>query len=245
MTSRYQRWQWAFVASGWLMFATTAAASGINLAWDDCGTHGVLNKTFACTSNTGTPFRLIASFVPPENIQQFVGLSAQMDVGSFTTTLPDWWKHGSNACRGTGALVPSMDFIEGPYSCIDPFVGRAFMGFVYDVGFGSPNRARLRLQGAVPPEDAAPLDPNEEYYAFKVTINRTRSTGPGSCSGCCTRVDIFLNEIQLYQPPEAQNDPTLMNPQDWNQATWQVGTPSCEATPIQGRTWGQVKSLYR
>ncbi len=230
---------------GLMACAAPAGAAGINLAWDDCGTHGVLNKSFACTTNSGPRFTLFASFAPPADVDRFLGLSGQIDVTSWSATFPNWWKHGDGQCRGGTSLTTSMDFIEGPFNCTDVFVARAPTVFLYEVGFGGPHRARLHVAGALRLEDAEPLDPSVEYYAFKVLIDRTRSTGPGSCAGCCTRMDLVLNEIQLFQPIDANNDPIISNSLNWQMASWQASTPSCEVTPVRAGTWGQLKGLWR
>jgi hypothetical protein len=42
--------------------ASMAAAQGVNLSWNDCGTFGAASNTFTCNSNTGTPFAMVGSF---------------------------------------------------------------------------------------------------------------------------------------------------------------------------------------
>jgi len=58
---------------------------------------------------------------------------------------------------------------------------------------------------------------------------------------------IVLNNIQLFQPPEAGNDPDISNPANSNYVTWQASVvPGCpQSTPTRSSSWGQVKSLYR
>ncbi len=233
-----------FSLLGLMACSSSATAAGINLSWDDCGSHGVQNKEFACTSNSGSRFTLFASFVPPSGINRFGGVAGQIDFMSWAPTLPNWWKFGTAECRGGTALATSVDFVNGPYNCTDVFVGRGASAFAYDIGFGTPNRARFRFQAALPAEDREALDPDTEYYAIKVSIDRTRSTGAGSCSGCCSRMDIVIREIQLFQSIEEGNDPTIYSPLNSQFTTWQVAS-SCEVTPSHTKTWGQVKSLWR
>ena len=47
----------------------------------------------------------------------------------------------------------------------------------------APDRARLRIQGAVPFESRAPVDPSSEYYAYKVSLLHAKTVGTGSCVG--------------------------------------------------------------
>lgn len=230
-----------------LMSAAVASADGINLSWTDCGTSGVPSLSFDCASNSGTPFTLIASFIPPSGVNSFVGIAGQVDISTPTATLPDWWKHGAGQCRGSAALSTSFDFTSGPFTCSDPYQGQAAGGYAYDVGFSSPNRARLRVQGAVPADQPVTLDSSLEYYGFKATINRTKSTSTGACAGCSTQACIVLNDVQLFQPLEVGFDPDITAPANSNFVTWQsatvVGCP--QSTPTHSSSWGQLKSLYR
>lgn len=226
---------------------STAAAEGVNLAWNDCGTFGQSSQTFDCLSNTGTPFALIASFVPPPNVNEFLGLAAQIDVSSSTGTLPDWWKHGTSQCRGTSGIGVTANFAALPTSCTDFYNGNAVSGFLYEVGNAGPNRATLKVQTAVPFDNRGPIDPGTEYNAFRVNVQRAKSAAAGACSGCTTPTCLVLNSIQLYQPPEAGYDPVVSGPMHADFVTWQsesvAGCPL--STPAKGSTWGQVKTLYR
>jgi hypothetical protein len=230
--------------------ASLATAAGINLAWDDCPAPaggGGIAKVFDCNSNSGAPFQLVGSFIPPAGIPEFLGISAQIDVTTNTPSLVDWWHHGSTACRGNTGLSTNFDFTSGPFSCVDFYFGSAAGGFAYDIGFGTPNRARLRIQCAVPFDNRGPVAETSEYYALRVNLQRAKSTGTGSCAGCPEAACIVLNEIQLFQPPEQANDPVITNPGTQNFALWQAtAIPGCPlSTPTQKSSWGQVKSLYR
>ena len=228
--------------------AGAASAAGINLSWNDCGAAGTQNVTFACNSNAGAPFTMVGSFIPPAGVDNFLGISAQVDITTDQATLPDWWKHGNGQCRGTTGLNTDFNFTSGPFTCTDFYAGQAAGGFAYDVGYGTAARARFRIQCAVPIDNKGPVDPATEYYAFKGVILRSKTTGAGSCAGCSNPGCIVLNEIQLFQPPDAGFDPSITNPADRNYVTWQSApaSPICpQSTPTKSSTWGQVKSLYR
>jgi hypothetical protein len=228
--------------------ASVATAEGINLSFNDCGTNGARFATFNCLSNSGTPFPVVASFIPPAGLSEFLGLNAQVDVTTPQPVLPQWWQHGATSCRGTTGLSVSFDFTSSSGLCADFFVGQAAGGFLWESGFGSPNRARMRVTCAVPFDNRGPVDENTEYYAFRITMQRTKSTGTGSCAGCTEQACMVLNEIQLFQPPGVDGgDPILTNPAPENHVTWQSSTvPDCPlSTPAQNRSWGQVKTLYR
>ncbi len=200
-----------------LAVPATTHAAGINLSWDECGAAGAEIKTFACDSNTGEPFSLVASFVPPAGVTEYLGLSAGMRIAG--PVLPDWWKHGNGSCRGSTGL--SVSFEAPGDACRDFWQGRGVGGFVYEVGYSGPNTAQLRIQAALPFEDRGPLDPASEYYAFTVRLQRNKSTSPGECIGCDAPVGIALEHITLFQPPEQNNDPILTAPVHRNVALWQ------------------------
>lgn len=229
------------------LMATIASAQGINLAWDDCGTNGTSTMSSTCSSNSGVPFGLYASFDPPVGVDEFLGISSQIDITSSTPSLPDWWKHGTGQCRTTSGLSITFDFTSGPFACADFYSGQAAGGFAYDIGFSSANRARLRVQAAVPVDNRGPVANGTEYYAFKVNLQRSKSANPGACAGCVEPMCIVLNSVQLFQPLEEGNDPEITNPANSNYVTWQApviaGCPL--STPTRNSSWGAVKSLYR
>src|SRR5436309_892847 len=128
-----------------LLSCSGATAQGVNLSWNDCGTNGAASMTYGCASNAGAPFAMIASFVPPHGVNAFLGLASQIDITTPTAVLPDWWKHGASECRGAAGLAAAFDFTTGFSNCYDFWQGQAGGGLAYDVGFGAPNRARLRV----------------------------------------------------------------------------------------------------
>jgi hypothetical protein len=208
---------------------------GINLSWDDCGAAGGAIKSFACDSNTGQPAVAVASFVPPPGVGQFLGASAEIRIGTDTATLPDWWRHGTGQCRGGTGLALAYTFAEGPYTCTEYGLGQAGGTHSYEVGYGDVNRARLLVQYVVPKEDVGPLNPGTEYYAFKVSLPRTKTTGTGQCMGCLEPACIELHSIQLHQPAAVLYSPVLIQPLNRNFVSWQGQAWTCDvATPVLG-----------
>src|ERR1044071_915287 len=120
------------IASALVTFGASAAlAAGINLSWDDCGVNGSQDKTFSCTTNLGSPFTAIGSFVPTAGVNEYLGFEARIDISTSSPTLPDWWRHGTGACRGGAGLSVNFDVTSGPFSCQDAFAGQAAGSFVY------------------------------------------------------------------------------------------------------------------
>src|SRR5439155_7689941 len=159
---------------------SNVSAAGINLSWNDCGRAGAQNQAFDCASNSSAPFSIVASYVAPPGLSEFVGLSSELHIFTDQALLPDWWKHGAGECRGSGGLATNFDFTSGPFTCADFYGGQAQGGFAFDVGYGAPNRARLRIQCAVPYDSRGQVEAGSEYYAYKVNLLRAKSAGPGS-----------------------------------------------------------------
>lgn len=238
---------------GMMSFAT-AAETQINLSWDDCGGAGTERKPFACDTNAGAPFSLVASFKPPVSTTSFNGLDAVIDALAVGDSLPTWWQFGSGGCRGLSGLTTTADFTAGPFACVDPFSGQAFANMLFTpMGL---NGARIRVVVGLP--SATSLDPDLEHYAFKLVFSRLRTTGISACAGCSTPVCMILEQITVYQ--ESGPASPLTSPLDRQTASWQNAFLAIYDDPPHGggficvpdvpvrsarTTWGAVKSLYR
>lgn len=220
----------------------------INLAWDDCfngGAGGTTNKSFACDVSTGEPFRLIASVRPPAGITDFVGTLCVFDLQSASPTLPLWWQYQSGGCRLATSLTAVP--VTGVTSCPDLELNPQSGGIDYAAIQSGPNRSRLRTAFAIDVSLAHPLDHTLEYTILPITIDRRRTTGLGSCSGCATPMCIVFESVLLDQV-QAGSAARLTTLGNWYYATWQgphQAVPCPAATPAVTRTWGQLKSLYR
>jgi hypothetical protein len=237
------------------MAASAHAQGGVNLSWNDCGASGVADRTFACTSNTGTN-AVVASVVPPVTKARFVGIDVIIDLISQTSPLPDWWRlDAGTGCRNT-SLSFGTDFSgtpSGGAACTDYFQAQGGGGIsAYTAEFAEPgdppfpNRARILAFWALATEGQ--LDAGTEYYMFRMAINNAKSTGTGSCVGCADPVCIVLNLIRLAQPAGAVGgDTETFGPAPGGRdfVTWQGAGANCAAVPVKNQTWGQVKALYR
>lgn len=236
------------------LFATSSASAqtlpggSIHLAWDDCyGGGGAANKAFACDTNVGQPFSLYASVVPPPGVTQYVGHLAVFDLRWSSAQLPNWWRIGSTtppSCRVASSLsaVPAA----GATTCLDVTGHPQFGGIDYNFT-NSPGDARLRTAYAMETHLAGPLASTQELTVLAITIDRRRTTGTGSCAGCAEPVciefvSLLLDQVDLNLPQ------ARVTTGEQRFVTWNGPAPftSCPAsTPVQPRTWGQVKSLYR
>jgi hypothetical protein len=225
-----------------LLCPSSSHAAGINLSWNDCGLAGISANSFSCNSNAGTNI-IVGSYLPPAGISALVGLSASLSISTVFPLLPDWWKHGTGQCRGNTGLSVSSDFTGGPFTCVDVFTGQAAGGLAYDINFGTPNAARLRIQFAVPEADTTALNSTTEYYAFKVNLLHTKTVGADSCFGCLIPATVNLDSLQLFQPAQHGFDPIIRTAAQHTSVTWQL--PLSPTSVRQTTTWGRLRQRYR
>lgn len=240
-----------------LALAPLSFAAGINLSWNDCGTFGQCNQSFACDTNGPGTFTLVGSFVPPAGVTQLIGVEIILDLVANSPTVPDWWQFkNAGTCRTT-AINSSFSFVGGPYSCTDYWEGQAQGGIAsYQVGAaigsGYPaNLGRILIAGSMPSEFVHGLDENTEYYAFKLLVSKSKTVGTGACGGCDVPVGFLLEQVRLHQPVGV-GDYTLQYQDSYQMAAWQNGQFSvydvgynCPPVPARNKTWGALKSLYR
>ena len=235
----------AVVAAGMFGASTASAQGGLNLSWDDCGTNGNVDATFACNTNAGAAFSLFASAAASSGLSTFVGTVAVFDFQSETSTLPDWWGYG--ACRLATSLTAAP--AAGVTTCPDITDNPQFGGIDYAIAFESnANRARLRTAYAMDAGLAGALPAGTEYTVMQLSINRNRTTGTGACTGCETPMCLVLNSVFLDQVDTTAPRVTETQPLQRRHVTWQgapTGFTCPDAVPTKSRTWGQLKSLYR
>ena len=220
--------------------ATLAAAQGINLSLNDCGTFGLTNApTNACNSNTGAALQMVGSVVPPGDVPQMVACEAVLDGQTNQATLSPWWS--LDGCR-SGAMTLGADFTTSSGDCADFWAGQGIIVGGIDPTHSAPNRFRIKLTCAVPASQD--MAPGSEYYMFHCNILKTKTTGTGNCAGCTDACSIVLNEIRLDQPAGV-GDFRIFNPANSAVCNYNGGAGGYQATPTANRTWGQVKALYR
>lgn len=234
-----------------LLVALAAPASfaqgGINLTWYDCRENpGAASAvTFACNTNTGSPFTMVFSVYAPAELPQFTSADVYIDVitDSYSTP-PPWWQTATGQCR-QGAISASFDpnGFPGLY-CADIWGGAATVA-VYQVQAGSvANAFRIRALGALPaPSPVTAEMVGTELNVCTVSISRMNTTGDGSCAGCTTGACFLGSQCVLHQAPGA-GDYTLSTPATDNLVLFNAQQTLC-VVPTRNRTWGQVKSLYR
>ncbi len=237
--------------------APVALAGTLNLnygagCWSD-GTP-LAAKTFACDTNTGE-FQITASFIPAVAKTDWLGVTAILDGQTLAyADLPAWWQlWNTGSCR-QAALTTSADFTSSPHiGCADPFLLSPAQGGIgafetnlypppFPMNMPAPSRFRLKVGYGMVINIEIPGD-GTEYYAFRATVNYTKTLGTGSCGGCSTPLTMVLTQIQSIG--ETSGRETITRPAANSCLTWQTAGLPCSAVPARNSTWGQVKSLYR
>jgi hypothetical protein len=246
--------------AGVLLPAPAAAQEktpGINLSWNQCAANAASaqDMVFACDDDAAA-FIIMGSFVPPlapDSIQQLTGEEAYIDLVSNSGSMPDWWRYETGLCRD-GQLLCGTAKGGGQTGCTDYWSTAGAGGFIYrsPAPFPSygplPNTARLEQVFARPPATAGPVTAFREYYAFRIDITSSHTTGadPPTCSGCLTPVCLVFNELLLTQPVGfGDHSLTTASTPGKNMVTWQGAGANCALVPARRTSWGQVKSLYR
>lgn len=255
-----------------LVPAANASASELSLSWDRCFSDGnVHNKTFACNTNEGVE-HLVGSYRLDEALPQVVGAEFFLDiVAQGGVTLPNYWQHhNTGTCRMSSLLVrpePSSALVH----CLDLWNGRAAGGLAaYRTWTSinpppSPDRARAFLVFGVPEADQYTAPAGEDVFLFDLQINHARTIGSPVCAGCDVPMCLTFTSLNLTRAAGMTNLRLPNgNTQGWKATVvWQgaqgaATTVTCNRfgicefgsicaipTPVQNRTWGTLKSLYR
>lgn len=233
-----------------LGLVSSVASAQMKFTYSDCG--GATNATWTCTANTGAAFTAVASITVPA-LTTLTGEESMLEV-AFATAVPEWWKAGTGFCRTTSAIKGNFVVPSGGGCTVDYFgnVGAGPSGGSFlTVGpntdrYGSVDANRIRVftvsavdgtAAATAPQPAV----GDEVFLFTLNVNKTLSTGTGSCAGCDAPACIMLKSVLLTQAVGLgdfqYNGSELL--------TAQTPTPDCVGVPVNRSSWGQVKSLYR
>ena len=190
------------------------------------------------------------SIAPSVALTQVVGWTLVVDFASDAATLPPWWQVQPGGCRYTtpNQFVAAIPF--GTEECTDVWsaTGSSLVqSYLYPRPGGDVRQFRLILGVGVSAPDAFSMNAGETYLAGILSINFVGTTS-GECPGCTAPVCFVFNSAEIHRAPGAPGDPpapfVTPSPAFGNQATWAGGT-GCASVPVRGRSWGQIKSLYR
>jgi hypothetical protein len=181
-----------------------------------------------------------------------------------------WWQWdigGAGTCRTAAvvSIVPeaSMSPRWTGASCIDvgmsvktlattnTFVRRPSPG----TGLG-PNSQRIQFQWVVPFDQPIPYTAGTNVAVGCLRICSRATNGHSTCPGCTDGITFTLNSIFAGQPAGSPNgnqtatDPLPFPVQGFNHtncvaANYPASTCFPSISPIETRTWGQLRALYR
>src|SRR5689334_2965179 len=105
--------------------ARAGVTGGLDLAWDDCGAFGSVDKAFACTTNSGADV-IVVSVVAPSGMDSVVDVVATLEFVSTGDPMPPWWDMSATGCRPTS--ISADFFTEDLSSCAELWNGQALGG---------------------------------------------------------------------------------------------------------------------
>jgi len=228
--------------------STAAAQEGIQLSWNDCGTFGSGVQTFACNSNSGTAFRMIGSARLNATLDPLVTIISTLDVSVDATSLPAWWQvHNAGACRQSA--VAASVHVPGPGACAAWENNTTLDAFMVQDGYGGPSHTRWDVLQFGDANNPVAFPGGVENFLFSISINRSRTVGAGSCSGCPLAACVTLRRVEFRYgsfPTGTETVKVVTTPLTSFGITWQSVAPSClGAVPAPRATWSDVKALYR
>jgi len=251
--------------------ALAQQAATLKLSWDHCAGDGlVADRSFACNVNVGTDV-LVASLTLDDGVERadVNGFEFYADFKLTTSSLPDWWRVNTGSCRANALGVGFGPFAASehcaPWYDVD-VTGPPLTGLQVEEGDDGPNGLGVRGYAALEPGVAGTLPPGQELVLFRIVINHSKSTGTGSCTGCEVPACVGFGLLRLVR---TDNSYEVFVGTDASAVTWQGayvagyapvpphqegsgfvtyhGNLSCStgSVPVQGRTWGLIKTMYR
>ncbi len=258
-----------------LLCATVAspvlAASGPHLSWDHCSADGqVGSKSFACDRDIGREV-LVVSYDSPTDITGVTGCEIVVQLSATTGTLPAWWEvFGAGRCR-SGALTAACAGAPGS-ACTDPYQGLAGCGAAsLQLATPSAGSARVLAAVAVPPEATWNVVAGTEYFALRLALTYSKTTGISACAGCSVPMCLLAGTINLlgpdglpavrltagpYSDPVNGGGPASVAWQNGfvtgygvvferTAYTYQLGCSDGAPVPTRRGGWGAIKALWR
>ena len=236
-----------------LAMPVPASCSGLDLTWNDCvGGSFQLGTNFTNCSTSTARLTLYCSFKTDVPVPDFVAANLVFDVEQHVVpALEKFWRFDSavsGGCNSSGIGIrndvePSL----GPcHDQLSPWgfggaEGSAIITQYVPGTFGSATRARLFATVFRDPQHPYPLDPGVNYYMCHFIIN---SSERASCPGCMGEVCVAWNTAELI---DSSGSRTVLNQPDKIGNIVAINAPlfTCVGDPVQRRSWGQLKSLYR
>lgn len=241
----------ALLIAGALLALTPSRAFpvGIELAWNACfgrsGAQPLMLST--CDADTGSQ-SMFASFWPPAGVTRLEGIEVFVDFAVTGGAMPCWWNLSFGQIRNPNLVPLHISPTDANGAPLIPCDHHYFLGVGAAGGGGmivtGVDRGQLKGIAAIAAGTGLPVPANEQQYGFGFRITNGNTTG-GTCAGCLSHACFVVNTINLTDFGEPYVVMQTPHPGSENYITWQPGDPYSCFTPVQSRTWGAIKSIYR
>jgi hypothetical protein len=212
--------------------------------------------------------RLFATFRPAENLGEFVGMSATIDLGyappgphpAPSPPLAPFWHFEPDGCN-EGALTVGSAMPAGT-GLASPWSAGTITQVAYAPDYPQPGRGRrISLLRSSP----TALVAGTEYFGFTIDLSMCMGQVCGGCSDTEFRMEfvsadlygvsqasyvssngqdsgVCINLCTIASPFGPPTDPSISSPSFHPVAN---AAQLCEPTPARAATWGELKVLYR
>jgi len=230
-----------------------SSAAGLNAAWTNCdGAGGTKLMTFSCDEVAGDTYELFHNFTIDAAI---TGVIAGQGIVDFnfdpSIVAPPWWELSTGGCNDGGldfnylrgsTCSGSSTLFCGTSASICSGSGVAGIGFQYL----KPNRNRAIVALARPSTSPVNLTA-ARHYAWRIIFLMTNANGTpmASCPGCNTACTITWNNFDIFDNVGGKFSVNDAAPASTPSACANPPGTTCDAVPVQTKTWGQLKALYR
>lgn len=224
-----------------------AANGDAYLGWYSCYHDGsVSDISFPCGAGPGQGASMYLSFVPPAPMADFIAMDFRLDTGTTLMPIPDFWQFAtvvepSNCNPGIEAHHERP--LPGCASAADTWNAgsQAIVGYMHDSG--SFNRGHIvgsvfRLEA-----ETIAISTGTEYFGVEIRILADAATeSGGACAGCTAPMTFTVSSITLVSLAGVDG---FISPTVESACVTSNGGVSCFTVPVQNRTWGRLKQLYR
>ncbi|MFI5372825.1 MAG: hypothetical protein ACHQ52_14825, partial [Candidatus Eisenbacteria bacterium] len=175
------------------------------------------------------------TFRNPADVPDFAGCTSVVDI-TWPGPVPSYWEIDSPGCNA-GAMVIASPSASPPCVTTNIF-DAAFSGGGFAFDHTSLNKRRLRIDWATGAPTPPSLTAGALYPVFKLVLDPDQGV-QNRCSGCDLPATITLQSVEVFGFG-ATEDYLITTTDVRSTITWQSGP-----TPVQNRTWGAIKALYR
>lgn len=235
--------------------AGAAYAGGVQAAWNACdGTAGAAQfLTFDCTQGAGTEYDLYHTFTLDTSYpgviaaQAIVTLTFSDAATGTPIAVPGFWQMSTGGCND-GSVA--MTYLRVAATCASGtgilcgnnlnFCSGSGVGGE-SVGFGGFNKIRMLVLLARASTSPVTLTA-AKHFAWDIQFF---IDSPTAClDGCSSaKAQITIDQLDIFDNINGTRSVTSADPGSTPTAC--ANTAVCDVIPVQAKTWGQLKALYR